>query len=69
MIEFGKTFKVKTGESKEQFVEKLNLNVAKMFVENNANPDDYVYSWETGLDVDDFVNEEYTCRITAIKVK
>lgn len=69
MIEFAKKFKVKTGESKKKFVEKLNLNVAKMFIENNANPDDYVWSWEKGLDGDDFVNDEYTCRITAIKVK
>lgn len=69
MITLAKQFKVKTGQSKEQFAEKLNHNVSTMFFENNANPDDYVYSWENGLDGDDFVNDEYTCIITAIKVK
>lgn len=69
MIAFGKQFKVKTGKSKEQFVKKLNLNVAKMFVANNASPDDYVYSWENGLMNDDFIKDQYTCRITAISIK
>lgn len=69
MIAFGKQFKVETGKSKEQFVKKLNLNVSKMFVENNASPDDYVYSWENGLMNDDFIKDQYTCRITAISIK
>lgn len=66
MISLSKKFKVKSGQSKEDFVEQLNINVAKMFIENNADPNNHTWSYETGLDGDDFVNDEYTCIITAI---
>lgn len=69
MITLSKKFKVELGQSKEKFIEQLNINVAKMFVENNADPNDHTWSYQAGLDGDDFANDEYTCIITALKFK
>lgn len=68
MNALSKQFKVKSGQSKEKFVEQLNINVAKMFIENTADPNNHTWSYETGLMNDDFLNDEYTCIITAIEI-
>lgn len=68
MSRLTKQFKVKDGISPEAFIKRLNQNVAKMFVENNADPSRYTWSHEVGWLNEDFLKPKHTVRITATKI-